>query len=89
MDGHRRDGDGRDERRGAVQPFLVGGVIEEVTAARADDDGRENAPVNGLGEVGAPAPAQVREADGDDQKGFESLAEGDDERLQHVDASWN
>ncbi len=42
-----------------------------------------DAPVNGGNELMSPALAQVREADGDDEKGLEPFPEGDDERLQH------
>ena len=42
-----------------------------------------DAPVHGGHQLAPPALAQIREADGDDEKGFEPFAKGDDERLQH------
>ena len=80
----RCTGAGRHERKGPFEPFLVGGVVEQVAAGRADHDGGDDAPVDGRARSRAPALAQVGQADGDDQEGFEPFAEGDDERLQHV-----
>ena len=74
---------GRHERQRPFEPLLVGGVEEQVATDAAHRHGDDDAPVHGLGQLAASALAQVREADGDDQEGFESFAEGDDERLQH------
>ena len=40
-----------------------------------------DAPVHGWDQLSPPALAQVGQADGDDQEGFEPFAQGDDERL--------
>ena len=42
-----------------------------------------DAPVHGGHQLAAAALAEVGQADGDDEKGFESFAESDDECLQH------
>ena len=83
VDGQRGHGDGRHEGQRPIQPLLVGGVVEQVPPAGADGDGGDNAPVDGLGQLGAPALAQVRQADGHDEERFEPFPERDDERLQH------
>ena len=42
-----------------------------------------DAPVDGRDQLAAAALAEVGQADGDDEKGLEAFAEGDDKRLKH------
>ena len=45
---------------------------------------RRDAPVHRRNQLGPLALAQIGEADGNNQEGFEPFAEGDDKRLQHM-----
>src|SRR5207249_7585721 len=64
-------------------PILVGGVIEQVAADGAHGRRYSDAPMNGCRQASAARSAEEREADGNDEKGFESFSKGDDESLQH------
>ena len=46
-------------------------------------NGQHDAPVHGGNQFAPAALAEVGEADGDDEEGFEPFPERDDERLQH------
>jgi hypothetical protein len=59
------------------------GVIQQVAAERADRDRDDDAPPHGADQGVTPRLAQVREADGNDEKGLEAFPERDDERLEH------
>ncbi len=75
---------GGDDRQRSVEPFLVEGSREPDAADSADRDRDADAPIDRRRERRAAGFTEVREADRDDQEGFESFAEGDDERLEHV-----
>src|SRR5580765_825017 len=74
VDRQRRYRNGGDESQRTLEPFLVGGVVQEVTAEGADRDRCRDAPVNSLRQLPPPALAQVRKADGDDEERFQPLA---------------
>jgi len=83
VDDHPRDRHGRNQGERPFEPFLVGGVIQQVAAEDADGERDGDAPVHGGCQGDAPRLAQVRQADGDDEKGFEAFPKSDDERLEH------
>jgi hypothetical protein len=83
VDRQREHRHGGDERERPFEPFLIGRIEQQVPAGAAHGDSDGDAPVDGLGQLAPAALSEIREADGDNQKRFESFAESDDERLQH------
>ncbi len=83
VDGHPAHRHGGDERERTVEPFLIQRVEQQVAAERAHGDGDADAPVHCGGERRTTRLAEVRQADRDDQKSFETLAKRDDKRLEH------
>src|ERR1700682_3303062 len=63
---------------------MVGRPLEQHRRADADQDRQRDAPANRRDQLQPAALPQIREADGDDEEGFEPFAERDDERLVHV-----
>src|SRR5262249_51521782 len=70
-------------RQRAVQPLLVGRVIQQVAAEGADAERHRQAPVHGAGQLRAARLTEVRQADRDDEERFEAFPQCDDERLEH------
>ena len=63
---------------------MVGSALKEQGGTDTDEDRQGDAPVDGGNQLVAAALAQIRKADGDNQKRLESFAEGDDKRLKHA-----
>src|SRR5947209_2604185 len=83
MDSERSNRDRRYDGQDAFPERLIGRAGEQEGGADTDRHGERYAPPDGGNEFPAPALLQVRKADGDDEEGFKTFAQGDDKRLDH------
>ena len=54
-----------------------------ITGADAQKHRDADAPMHSRDEIGTPALLEIRQADGDNEEGFEPFSKSDDERLKH------
>ena len=83
VDDERGDQDRGGERQHPFPQRLVRGALEEDCGDDAQHHRGRDAPVHRRDELWAAALAEIRKADGDDEKRLEPFPEGDDEGLQH------